>query len=177
MDWLYVSASVPIELGDRVRQGEIAEVTIDALPGKKFSGPIVNINSAADPLNRQFSIDIRLDNKSRMLRPGMFATVKIVTGTIHASVVVPREAVTTDSSGNSTVAVIDGQNVAHVRKVELGAADDRGFEVRTGVRADEKVVVLTFNPLKEGQKVTLGTVDGKGPGQAKSSSGRRKPKP
>ena len=172
LDWLYVSASLPIEAGAEVREGQSAEVIIDALPNAVFTGPIVNINRAADPQNRQFGIDVRLDNKQRLISPGMFAKVKIITGKVQAPVVVPREALVTDSSGNSTVTVVDDQNKAHVRQVKIGSRDDRGVQILDGVGSHDRVVVLTFNPIKDGQLVTLGAVGSKPGGKAPKDKAR-----
>jgi len=153
LDWLYVNASLPLEAGSKVHKGDVAEVRIDALPGKVFTGPIVNLNSAADPQSRQFSIDIRLDNVKHEVRPGMFAKVRIVVDRQKA-LVVPNEALTTGTDGTTTVAVVDSENVAHIRKVTVGPNDETGAVILNGVRAGEQVSVLSFNPLKDGQKVS-----------------------
>ena len=158
LDWLYVNASVPIEAGVKVHKGQLAQITIDAFPGRVFTGPIVNINGAADPQSRQFSIDVKLDNPNHSLRPGMFANVAIVTNQVDAKVVVPREALNTDAEGRTTVTVVDSQKIAHVRPVTIGVKDERGDQIIEGVQPGENVVVLTFNSLKDGQKVALGDI-------------------
>ena len=159
LDWVYVTASLPIDQGSLIHAGQTAEITIDGLPGKTFKGPVANINPAADPQSRQFGIKVRLENKDHAVRPGMYGHVKIVTGQIKAPVVVPKEALLTDSSGNTTIVVVDSKKVAHVNNVKLGVSDDRGAQILEGVEAGDQVVVLTFNPLKDGQKVMISTPD------------------
>ena len=153
LDWLFVDASLPLEDGAKVHKGDWAEVRIDALPGKVFRGPIENLNSAADPQSRQFSVNIRLDNAKHEIRPGMFANVRIVVDR-HQAVVVPNEALTISSSGETCVAVVDAANVAHIRTVTLGAKDDSGAVILSGLKPGERVSVLSFNPVKDGQTVS-----------------------
>jgi HlyD family secretion protein len=169
LDWLYVTATLPIDFSSQIHAGQTAKIRFDELRGKVFSGPITNINPAADPQSRQFGIKIRLDNRNHAVRPGMYGQVKIVTGDLDANVVVPREAIQTDSDGHTSVTVVDKDGVAHVRPVKLGASDERGVQVISGVRAQDSVVVLTFTLLKDGQKVSVSTV-----GEASSQTGPAK---
>lgn len=162
LDWLYVTATLPLDSSTQLHAGQIAKITFDALPGRTFVGPITNVNPAADPLSRQFGVKVRLENQSHTIRPGMYARVTIDTGMVNAKVVVPREAIQTSSDGSTTVTVVDADNVAHVRPVKVGVSDDRGVQITDGVHPGENVVVLTFNPIKDGQKVAIGSATGKG---------------
>ncbi len=155
LDWLYVTASLPVEDSGQVHIGQDADVIIDALPGQKFEGMISQINPSADPTSRQFTLQLKLMNPDHKLRAGMYARVQIVTERTPAAVVVPREAVTAQD-GNSVVRVVDAQNVVHVRSVKLGPSDDKGVQVLEGVEAGDKVVVLSYAPVRDGQTVTAG---------------------
>lgn len=176
LDWLYVTATLPIDSSSQIHSGQIAQITIDALPGKTFEGAITNINPAADPQSRQFGLKVKLDNKDHVILPGMYARLNIVTNKVKASVVVPREALKTDSSGATTVTVVDKGNVAHVMPVKLGASDDKGTEILEGIEPGDKVVVLAYTPVKDGQKVTLGDPNaakgGKGKGGKAGAGGK-----
>ncbi len=162
LDWLYVTATLPIDSSSQIHAGQMAQITIDALPGKTFVGPITNINPAADPQSRQFGLKVRLDNKDHAVRPGMYGHVSIITNQTKADIVVPKEALRIGKDG-TTVAVVDKDGVAHVRPVTVGAADDKDVQILSGVEKGEKIVVLAYAPVKDGQKVNLG-----GPGDGKS---------
>lgn len=172
LDWLYVTAALPIEASGQVREGDRATITLDGIPGKTFTGPITNVNAAADPASRQFTIRVKLDNRDHLVRPGMYGRVAITTSEVDADVVVPKEALTTNAAGVTTVAVVDSENVAHVRTVKLGAKDERGVQILEGVNKGDKVVILTFNPLREGAKVTV-SAPGQGGGRG-AGGGRRR---
>ncbi|MHB8637202.1 MAG: efflux RND transporter periplasmic adaptor subunit [Fimbriimonadaceae bacterium] len=172
LDWVYVTATLPIDSAAQLREGQPARITFDALPGRTFVGPITNINPAADPTSRQFGVKVKLNNPSHTIRPGMYGRISINTGKIFAPVVVPREAIQTNSDGVTTVIVVDANNVAHVRKVSLGVSDDRSVQITDGVRLGENVVVLAYNAIKDGQKVSIGSsADKKNTKGARSAGG------
>ena len=80
----------------------------------------------------------------------MFARVHIVTDRVTDALVVPREAVQTGKTG-TTVTVVDRNNVAHVRKVEVGAQDASGIQIRNGVKTGETVVTLSSDKIWNGR--------------------------
>jgi RND family efflux transporter MFP subunit len=167
LEWLYVSCSVPVEVSSQIAPSQKAIITFDALPGKVFYGKVGEVNPAADPLSRQFSVRVKLDNPQKIIRPGMYARVQFVTGMVNARVTIPREAVT-QSTDQSTVIVVDADGVAHKRVVVLGTTNGVLFEIKSGVEPGEKVVTLSYSAIKEGSKVKLNT---KGASEAKGKRG------
>jgi len=173
LKWLYVTASIPIEQGSQVRLGSQAQISIDALPGQPLNASVIQVNPSADAQSRQFTIRLRLDNAQGQLRPGMFAHVHIVTGTVRNATVVPRDAVTTNADG-STLITVDKDMVAHVTPVVIGASATDIVQVRDGVSPGDKVVVLSYSQVKDGAKVREGD-SGKGKGKGGSASKGGKP--
>ncbi len=157
LDWLFLRASLPVEESKNVRIGQTAEIRFDALPNRVFEGKVTHINPAADLRSRQFEIQIRLDNASGEMRPGMYGQVAVLLRRIEAEVVVPREAVKTGPDGKASVMVINERGEAERREVTVGASDAEGVQVLSGVRFGERVVVLSFRPIQDGQKVRIGS--------------------
>lgn len=100
-------------------------------------------------------------NPDRVLFPGVFARLRIPTGTVHA-VLVPEEALGTDQAGRY-VLVVNDKNVVEVRRVTPGASLDGLTVIRDGLAADEWVVVngvqrarpgSTVNPERQALQVT-----------------------
>ena len=149
---VFIRASFPVESVGKVFVGQGADITIDALPGKTFHGLVRNVNGAADPVNRQITLLIKLDNEGNLLKPGMFGHVKIVTGAVKAKIVVPREAVRLAKEG-ATVAVIGEDMKATIKPVKVGVQNDKMAEILEGVEPGEKVVILSVDPVREGQTV------------------------
>lgn len=151
---VWVSVPVPEHYSSKIFVGQVAQVNLDALPGRTFTGKVTQVNPSADPLSRQFSVIITLDNPQHLVRPGMFARVSIVTDRIPAAVVVPREAIQ-NSKGGPAVIVVGRDSVAHRRSVVLGTSDAANFAVLKGVQLGDKVIVLSAMPVKDGQKVRI----------------------
>jgi len=163
MRQVWVTVSVPEEVSGRIHSGIPAEVTLDALAGRVFTGRVTQVNPSADPQSRQFSVRVTLDNPEALIKPGTFAHVVFETDRVPDAVVVPREAVQRGKDGPYVV-VVDGGDVAHPRPVKLGAEDTNVIAVTGGLSPGEKVVTVSAFPLKDGQNVTLGGEKGRGRG-------------
>jgi len=163
LQWLFVKVNLPVDQAGKVRQGQSIRMQLDAFPDDSFGGTITEINPSADERTRQFTVRARIDNRDERLRPGMFARVSLITSLTEPRVVVPKEAVKTGDEA-STVLVVDDEGKATTRKITTGASDDSGFEVRSGLEPGDRVVILSYNAVRDDQtvKVTAETsVDGK----------------
>lgn len=154
LDWLYVACSVPIDEGLSIKTGEEVQLAFDAIPGRTFQGTVDRINPAADPASRQFKVSIKLDNAEGIIRPGMYTRVSFIRNRTQAKVAVPREAITR-KKGKTTVVVIDRDGTATIKDVVLGATNNTLFEVKEGLKPGDRVVTLSYSPIKDGQKVKL----------------------
>lgn len=180
LDWLYVTCSAPVEYISSMKVGQIATVTFDALPGQSFSAPVVLITPAADPTVRQFTFEIRLDNKSRLFKPGMFGHVDILTGKTPVGIVVPREAVHNGDTGN-TVSVVENittdksgisHGTVHVVPVVIGESDSKNIEIKSGLKLGDTVITVSYRSIKDGAKVTF--TEGSN-GKSTGSAGKNQP--
>ncbi len=86
LDALWVRVYIPEERFGQVQTGDVAEVRVDAFPRRVFKGKVVQLATRAEftPRNVQtqetrrmqvFGVKVALDNKSRLLRPGMPADI------------------------------------------------------------------------------------------------------
>lgn len=161
-DWLYVNASVPIGEASRITPGMSADVRLDAYPDRTFTGTVDRINRAADPQSRQVEVKIRLANESGELRPGAFAKVEIVVGRNATAIVVPTEAVKT-VAGMPTVNVVNDADEIEPRTVKIGNAERGRIEIKEGLKVGDRVVVLSYQNVREGQKVRIASERGEKP--------------
>lgn len=176
LKWVYVTGSIPIENTEKVKVGTPVTFTIDAIPGKTFSASVAEVNPAADPQNRQFTIRIKVDNAANALKPGMYARLHVVLQRDEAAVAVPREAVKVAKDGSKSVFVVDDKMVAHMTPVTTGGEDPKSIEITSGLKVGDKVVVLSYSPVRDGQTVTTGKREGKGgAGGEGAGSGKRRP--
>lgn len=151
---LYVKVSIPVDEAAAVRVGQGVEISLDAFPEEKFEGLITEVNPSADLRTRQFVVRAKIGNPGERLRPGMFARVSLLTNVSEPRVVVPREALRSEG-GEHTVFVVDGEGKVSAKKIEVGGADDDGFEVISGLAEGERAVILSYNSVRDGQSVKV----------------------
>lgn len=154
LNWLYVTASLSVDEAGRVQKGQEVKLAFDALPGREISGTVADVNQAADPRSRQFTIRIRLENPTREFRPGMFARLNLIVSSTQAAVAVPSAAVKEGPNG-ATVTVLDAEDKAVPTKVKVGRRTSQFVEITEGLKPGDRVVTLSYSPVKEGQKVTI----------------------
>ena len=139
--WLVVQA--PERDVVRVRVGASAEVTLAALPGQKLRGTIEWVGREVDPHSRTVPVRIVIPNQDGRLKPGMFATAWIETGTEGGQgeqvVAVPATALQR-MDDQWVVFLPRGEGRFEVRPVERGR--DLGDEVAilSGLTPGERVV-------------------------------------
>ena len=101
------------------------------------------------------TVEAVVDNRDRLLRPGMFAKVEVKFGTNH-SVVIPDIAVIKQSgSGERFVYLLNPDNTVSFQKVELGRRIGNELEILSGVPDGAQVVTEGQIRLKDGVKVVV----------------------
>jgi membrane fusion protein (multidrug efflux system) len=157
LDPVYVDYQLPERHLSQVRVGQPVEVSVQAWPGRRFKGVISAIDPGLDRGTRSLRLRATLENPERLLRPGMFAEVDTVLPLRDDILTVPRTAVTYNPYGES-VFVIDEKDTALVVRnhpVETGEVRDGRVEIRSGLKAGERVVTAGQNKLRNGQSVTI----------------------
>lgn len=122
-----------------VRVGLMAHADFSALPGEHRMGQISFVNPVLSPETRTARIRVVLSNADARLKPGMYATLRIVGATRPAVLTVPRDAVL--STGERHVVFVRGSLGALVpREVAIGSASDDRLEILRGIAAGDTVV-------------------------------------
>jgi membrane fusion protein (multidrug efflux system) len=84
LDPVYVDFFIPQRDVGQLKQGQRADLTLDAYPGRTFPGTINAISPKVDSDTRNVQVEAEVPNHDRVLRPGMlgmFANVRIDVGT------------------------------------------------------------------------------------------------
>jgi len=118
----------------------------------------VIVNRQIDPTTGTLLIQTLFENPGNILRPGMFAKLRVRTGRRSDALLVPEVAVQ-ELQGQHRVTVVDDQGVAQTRHVRLGRQIDHSFVVEEGLRAGERVVVSGAQNAPPGTKVTVAVAE------------------
>lgn len=139
----------------KVHKGDAVAITADALPGQTFSGVINRIYPTVDPATRTFTVEVKVDNADKVLRPGMFARATVTFG-INNSIIIPDVAVVKQQgSGERFVYVLNEDGTVSYTKVVLGRRLGAEYEVLEGLSDGAKVVTGGQIRLKDGVKVIV----------------------
>ena len=120
--------------------GQVVTATVEGVPGKSFTGKVGFIYPHLDHVNRTMRVRVTLDNPSLELKPGMYATVEILTRSPERLLICPREAVI-DTGEQQLVFVSKGGGRFSARQVVVGiAGDDDKVQIVSGLTPGELVV-------------------------------------
>ncbi|MDP1911028.1 MAG: efflux RND transporter periplasmic adaptor subunit, partial [Hyphomicrobium sp.] len=137
--------------------GETIELSVDAFPGKVFTGAVASLDARVAKETRTLLIRGTLPNPERTLLPGMFANVAVLAGNAAKVVTVPRTAVTYSLYGDSVYILknLEGQPPP-AKPEDTVYAVERRF-VKSGQVRQDRVAIISG--LKEGEQVvTTGQV-------------------
>jgi len=116
-----------------------SEARFDHLPGRVFEGVVDYINPELDRRTRTLPVRLRFDNEDGLLRPNMFAEVRLTGAEGRAAVTVPAEAVIRTGRAERVVLALPGGRF-RPRLVTTGLMQDGRVEIVQGLAAGERVV-------------------------------------
>jgi membrane fusion protein (multidrug efflux system) len=137
----------------KVKPGQKAQVSFDALPGRKFTAIIQAIDPLIDANGRSVGIRGCIDNRQMQLRPGMFARVNAVFGERAEAMVLPEEAIVPQGGRATVVKVVPGANkdelISERVTVKIGLRQPGKVEILEGLALGDTVVVAGQQRLQK----------------------------
>jgi len=141
---------VSVDYVQDVHIGAPVDVRIESLGGKTFTGKIARFTDRVDETTRTMTVEMEVDNPKLELVPGMYASVILKADQRPKAVAIPTEAIT---SGKNTIYVVNAENEVEQRTVTLGLETPTKYEVLSGVKAGELVLIGDASQIKPGEKV------------------------
>jgi membrane fusion protein (multidrug efflux system) len=93
-------------------------------------------------------------NPKGVLLPGMYVRARVTEGVDPAGILAPQQAVTRDEKGRPTALVVDAQDHAQARILQLGEAIGNQWRVRDGLKPGDRLIVVGGENAKPGEPVT-----------------------
>ncbi len=159
LDRLWLEAQVYEKEMRFVAPGQPVQVEARGYPGEVFQGKVDRVGDVLDEKTRAVKIRVALANPGHRLKPGMFATARIVGTRARDSrkmVAIPWAAIQ-EVDGHQAVFVREGERAFELRRVHTGERAADLVEVLNGLRVGEAVVGEGSFVLKgELLKSTLG---------------------
>lgn len=162
-----------------IRYGQDAEFTVDSIPGEIFHGRVAFIDPELDPMRRIASVRVNVDNSGGVLKPGLFAKVRIASRMTAEGQVIDPELVGKWISPMHPEIIKDGPGECDICGMDLVPAESLGFVSEDVPHLDpllipRSAVLQTGNralvyvrlpekaePVFEGRQVVLGPAVGR----------------
>jgi len=162
-----------------IRYGQDVEFSVDSIPGETFHGRVAFIDPELDPMRRIASVRVNVDNSKRLLKPGLFAKVRIASRmTAYVRVIDPQLADKWISPMHPEI-VKDGPGQCDICGMDLVPAKSLGFVNEDDPHSDPLLIprsavlqtgdrALVYvrlpeksEPVFEGRQIVLGPVVGR----------------
>ena len=177
LDPLLARIYIPEKRIGQVRVNQEARILIDMFADEHFQGSVRMISPGVNPETGTVKVTLEIPTADPRLRPGMFATVRIITERHLDALMIPKKALVLETDEDD-VFVVREEKAYRVR-VTLGFADGERVEVLEGLKDGEPVVTIGHEGLKDGTPVRevggrarRGFLPGSKPEAQSSNSGR-----
>jgi membrane fusion protein (multidrug efflux system) len=134
LDAVLLDFRLPERFQAKIRAGQKAQLTVDALPGRPFTALVQAVDPLIEANGRSVGVRGCIDNRQQQLRPGMFARVNAVFGMRENAMVIPEEAIIPQGGRTFVVKVVAGEKPDSLMSERVA--------VKTGLRQPGKVEIL-----------------------------------
>jgi multidrug efflux pump subunit AcrA (membrane-fusion protein) len=145
---LRIRIDIPEQSIPEVKVGQSVSITTSAWPDKNFAGRIARIAPNVSAQSRTLTVEAEIENSNNALKPGQFATVRILQERAEPAVLIPARAVLNEAGVNRVYVIKDGH--AEQRLVQTGQTEGDLIEIKNGVAADEQVATGNLQQLTDG---------------------------
>jgi membrane fusion protein (multidrug efflux system) len=176
IDAVLVDFRLPERFQAKIRAGQKAQLTVDALPGRPFSAIVQAVDPLIEANGRSVGVRGCIDNRQQQLRPGMFARVNSVFGVRDNALVIPEEAIIPQGGRTFVVKVVAGDKpevlISERVAVKVGLRLPGKVEILEGLAAGDTVVTAGHQRLqKDGTAVRVVDLSQPGGGRPAGPAG------
>jgi multidrug efflux system membrane fusion protein len=144
----------------RTQLGDKAELYFDAYPNQQFQAIVSEVAGRADAKTQTFEIELRLESASkekgkRNLLAGFVGHGRVYPRQKERLVLLPLTALLRADGKQAEVYVLDENDHAHLRLIEVAFIEGSRMAVRTGIEEGERIVIQGAPYLSEGRSVAI----------------------
>jgi len=161
LDNLEIECDVQEDFISRVSNGQETEISVDAVPDKKYHGKVRMIIPMGDRARATIKVKVAIVDADELLFPEMSGTVFFLPTDAEKDVrdeprmFVLSSAVVTNEDGDSVVWTVDTEKRARSIKVEVGEKKDSETEILGGLQGKERVIVRPPDEIQDGSLVKV----------------------
>ncbi len=153
IDPIKVDFRIPERYLSSLTTGQLIRVRVDAFPRQTFDGKVYAIDPQIDPAGRSIAIRAWIDNPDLVLRPGLFARVRLIVAERPGAMVVPEQALVPRGDQRFVFRVVDGEAV--LTEVDIGQRRGGDVEIIAGLSEGDVVVTAGQLKIRDGAPVSV----------------------
>lgn len=154
IDTVFVEIGVTERDYPLIRKDLKAKLSVDALKGRTFSGEIARRAPLFQTTSRTAIVEVAIRNDSLLLKPGMFARVKITLQEKDSAQAVPSSAIVNRDQSTFVFMLDSTGSMVNMTSVKTGIVDGEFTEIISPVLKNQVVTVGT-HLLNDGAKVII----------------------
>ena len=157
LDQLYINAKISENYLPVIRKGEEVEITFSAYPDLVLKEPVYRVGNVINTSNRTFLVQVKVANKSGLLKPNLLASIRINDYNSDKNIVVPTILIKEDLTGKFVYVAENnnGQWVAKKKYVTLGYSYRDKTEILTGLLEKDRLVTDGYNKVSNGSALEI----------------------
>ena len=148
---------VSVEYVKDIHLGDKVDVRVESLGSRSFTGTISRFTQKVTDNTRTMITEMEVLNPNLEIIPGMYATVVLNVENRPQTLAIPIQ--TSASGGTTRVLIVNGKHEIEERPVTLGLETPSKYEVVSGLREGDLVMMGNPAQLKPGQKVETKTIE------------------
>src|SRR5207302_9634954 len=148
---LWIRIDVPEQAVPQIKNGQSVSLTTSSWPDRSFSGHIARVSPNVSATSRTLTVEAEIDNGGGMLKPGQFATVRVLLPQSESAVLVPQRALRTISGATYVFVIKNGH--AEQRLIQSGQTEGDLVEIKSGITENELVATSNVDQLSDGAAV------------------------
>lgn len=148
-----VVVHIPEKDISKIKPGIRSVITVVAYPERDFYGRVSKVSPVLDPLSRTLEACILINNKNRILKPGMFGEVKIVLRNEPDALMIPLAAVL-EREGRRVVFIEENGLAVEIEPV-LDIKEEDKISVKEGLAPGQNIIVIGQQNVSNGDKVIV----------------------
>ena len=153
IDPIRMRIEIPERLAPWIKNGQTADVSLEAFPGRVFEGKVWRISPTVDQAKRTFVVEALIANNKGELKPGSYAKATVHTSRSETIRLVPAAALNYVFGANKVYVVKNSQ--IESREVKLGDRFGSDVEISDGLADTETVATSQISKLESGTRVSV----------------------
>ena len=153
MDPLYLDFEIPQQAIGRIILGQKADFAVPGI-SSEFEGTVTTIDPALNADSRNVHVQATVPNPKLLLKPGMFAQVRLIVGTKPDTLFVPAQSIVPEGEVRYVWIVAAGDK-AEQRSVNVGEYRNNWVEIISGLKPADRVVTAGVQKLYPGAKLIV----------------------